>query len=76
MLETVVRERSQIDQYEVKWEHARRQVILERKTSLEPNQEPTCDSTLETMSAEQLRDLIRRLPSSAVKRAMKPISED
>jgi hypothetical protein len=75
MLETVVRERSQIDQFEVKWEHTRSQVILERKTSLEPNREPTHDMKLESMSAEQLRELLRRLPSSAVRRAMEPIRE-
>ena len=72
LMETLVRERKNLDAYEVKWNEARERVEQERAN--EKNEEKITDleANLELMDEQQLRDLVRRLPPATVKRALKP----
>jgi hypothetical protein len=72
LMETLVRERKNLDAYEVKWNEARERVEQERAN--EKNEEKITDleADLELMDEQQLRDLVRRLPPTTVKRALKP----
>jgi len=70
LLETVVRERKSLDQYEGKWARACEQVALERAGTTDGNETIDLESELGSMNEIQLRDFIKRLPLTTVKRAL------
>lgn len=71
LLETVVRERKNLDQYEATWEQARERIVRERgEAANEPATKPL-DQILGSMNEIQLRDFIKRLPQATLKRALK-----
>ena len=73
LLETVIRERSQLDRFETKWAPARLQVIEERKGLAASTEESMHEQQIGKMSEDQLRDLLRRLPASTVQRGLKSL---
>ena len=70
LLETVVRERRQLDQYETKWEQARQRVIDERRSPATKDDGTSMETVLSSMSETELRELIRRLPPATVRRGL------
>jgi hypothetical protein len=72
LLETLVRERKNLDAYEAKWNQAREQVARERTDEKHDQIVTTIEAELGSMNEAQLRDLLKRLPPATVKRALKP----
>ena len=75
LLETVVRERKNLDPAEAKWNHAREQVLRERAGTTNGEEKSNLELELGSMNELQLRELIKRLPAATVKRALKPSDE-
>ena len=72
LLETVVRERQNLDEVETKWNRARELVARERVEKKPEQSGATIEAEVGAMNETQLRDLIKRLPPATVKRALKP----
>ena len=75
LLETVVRERKNLDEVEATWNRAREQVARERAVRTGEPETSNVELELVAMDELQLRDLIKRLPPAAVKRALKSVVE-
>ena len=76
LLETVVRERKNLDPVEAKWNQAREQVLRERAGTTSEQEKSNLELELGLMNELQLRELIKRLPAATVKRALKPSDEE
>ena len=72
LLETVVRERQNLDATEAKWNRARELVAKERAETHPEQGVTSLDVELGSLNEAQLRDLLKRLPPATVKRALKP----
>jgi len=71
LLETVVRERNNLDRYETQWEQARQSVFKEHEDKVsQPDSDPV-ENSLSSMNEDELRSLIKRLPQSTVRSALK-----
>src|ERR1039458_4380028 len=75
LLETVVRERKNLDEVEATWNRAREQVARERADRTSEPETSNVELELVAMNELQLRDLIKRLPPATVKRALKSSDE-
>ena len=72
LLETVVRERQNLDQAEAKWNRARELVAKERAETNPAQGVTSLEVELGSMNEVQLRNLLKRLPPATVRRALKP----
>jgi hypothetical protein len=68
LLETVVRHRHDLDQYEVGWEDVRASVQRERTESAASSEAKGWHEWLSEMDANELRELIARLPPVVLKK--------
>lgn len=70
LLEIVVRERKNLDEYEGEWNRAREGVIRERAERTVEHEKWSLDNALAAMDEVRLRELVKRLPSITVRRAL------
>ncbi len=75
LLETVVRDRGELDRYESRWVVVRKAVTKERRTSKGMDEDGTLEERLSSMSEEDLRDLLRRVPRVTLTRLLDSIEE-
>ena len=70
LLETVVRNRDELDEYEKKWDTLVQAVIAERRKR-KPKRDPSVDERVAQMEAEDLRRLIGKIRPIELKRALR-----
>ena len=70
LIETIVRQRKQLDQHEAAWLAARGSVLHERNEQTAPDLMQTVADLVEAMHDGELRDLLKRLPTDTVWRAL------
>jgi hypothetical protein len=71
----VVRRRQDLDPYERKWEAAQAAVASEREARSSTRGGKTIEDTLGSMTEDQLRDLLKRVPEMTIRRALSAESE-
>ena len=68
LLETVIRQRSVLDQYEVEWENACKEVERERRRKPKAVPEQPPETWLARMSEAELRSLVARVPPAVLRK--------
>ncbi len=76
LLETVIRERKNLDQYEARWDQAREKVVRDRGEAVSQPDTNPLDHVLDSINETQLRKFIKRLPQATVKRALETSEEE
>ena len=77
LLETVVRHRRDLDQFEQAWEHSRNQVQIERRTvHAAHGAEDELSAWLDGLTDAELRQLLRDLPPVALRRLRSRRADD
>lgn len=76
LIEMVVRERKNLDEYEGEWNRAREGVIRERSEGAVEGEKWLLDDALAAMDETQLRELVKRLPACTVRRALNGCDTD
>jgi len=69
VIESIVRDRAQLDDYERGWERAREKVIAERRNRPAPEAEDL-RSTLREMPSSQLLEVLDKVPASVLRRIL------
>ena len=70
LLESIIRTRQELDEYERRWEEKRKEVLRERKT-LERKaiaSENTLKTWIESLNEQQLKKLKNRVPAAVLKK--------
>jgi hypothetical protein len=75
LLETVIRERKNLDDVEANWNGVREQARREKTDRTSGKKSTDVETDLHSMNEAQLRNLIKRLPPATVKRGMKASGE-
>lgn len=70
LLETVIGHRSEIDQYEARWDDARRAVLRERRSRAAGAEMRSLHDRVDAMGPDGLRELLKRLPPLTLKRLL------
>ncbi len=71
LLETVIRERRDLDEAETQWERIQKTICRERKRRKPRDNHDGMDAWLELMNDSELRTLMKRIPSAVLKRLRK-----
>lgn len=70
IVETIVRDRAELDKYEKEYDKARKKVLRERKSSASGQEENGLRGNIDLMSEEQLRHLVKRVPPTVLRRLL------
>jgi hypothetical protein len=68
LLETLIRQRSVLDRYEVEWEHARKEFERERRRKSKTVPEESAKTWLATLGEVELRALVARIPQAVLRK--------
>ena len=68
LLETVIRHRDVLDQYEAEWDDARKEVGRERKRKKSAPPAESLETWIATLGEAELRDLLARVPHAVIRK--------
>ena len=71
LLETVVRNRRELDTFEESWNAIRAMVERERQSSACTFGEQNSDQAIDSLTRDELRQLLKRVPPVVLRRAMR-----
>jgi hypothetical protein len=70
IVETIVRDRAELDKYEKEYDKARKKVLRERKSSASRRAKTDFQGRIDSMSKDQLQRLVKRVPPAVLRRLL------